>query len=901
MEKLWIRKSDIKDYSTKRSTIANTFDRKKTVLEYERKYTSLTQEQLEDLLIEARDNEWQTLDLSNCRIDKLPDLLWEVTSLRVLYIGNNSMDDNYNSIKEIPAGIGKLENLEALSIYRLPISSVSKEFRNLKKLTYLDCFRCEFTNFPNNLLNRNIKGIGIDVKNINDLVKICKIKKLEELFLTWSSIEILPVEIGDLTKLKTLFLANSNVRAIPESLMNSKHINRFVIANTPLERDIPEAMLKQNAYDLICFICKQQKQNVCYAFNESKMIIVGQGNVGKSCLLERITNNNYVEKESTEGIDVKKWAYYKNRKEYTLNIWDFGGQEIYHSTHQFFLTKRSLYIFVWDARAEEEYGRIDYWLKTIESFADDSPIIIVINKCDKDVARVNRIDFKTYKEKYPQIKAIIDISCKDNYNIKKLKTYIKNEASNLPIMKEKWIKSWLEVRTELEELSHRYKYINYKEYENICKKYGIGFDETRSLSKYLHDLGIILNYQDDPLLKGIIILDPQWATSAVYKILDSQERLLKNKNGILKISDLPFIWNDSELYPEDKHIFLLKIMEKFQLCFELNKETYLVAELLENESIDTPKNWDLEDDCSIRLIYKYDFMPAGVMTRFIVKVHEYIATENNIKLCWKKGVYLKYYTAYASVVMTDTISDKKIEVRVSKKNNSMHDRELLHLIRNALNEINETFKKLKVDEYVPCNCQPGCQYQYSYRTLCRALELNRKQIQCHQSFEDVDILRMLEGIEIMQTEEKSEHMYNVNIQNNPVISNKISIESSGNTSQTNTINIGDIKKTIMEIQGDLSEVQEEIAEKAKEDANEELQKQINKINDDLEKIRSMENGDDIVKSGKLNKLRRFLKEFSDENSDIRKNLEGGKNIIKILGELIQKFNDIAKALGINII
>ena len=48
------------------------------------------------------------------------------------------------------------------------------------------------------------------------------------------------------------------------------------------------------------------------------------------------------------------------------------------------------------------------------------------------------------------------------------------------------------------------------------------------------------------------------------------------------INDLPYIWKNSDVYPEEKYIFLLKIMEKFQLCFEVKKGEYLVAELLEN-------------------------------------------------------------------------------------------------------------------------------------------------------------------------------------------------------------------------------------------------------------------------------------------------------------------------------
>ena len=48
-----------------------------------------------------------------------------------------------------------------------------------------------------------------------------------------------------------------------------------------------------------------------------------------------------------------------------------------------------------------------------------------------------------------------------------------------------------------------------------------------------------------------------------------------------------------------------------------NEETFLVAELLENTTIDCPKDWKFEDEECICVNYQYDFMPAGLMTRFI--------------------------------------------------------------------------------------------------------------------------------------------------------------------------------------------------------------------------------------------------------------------------------------------
>ena len=895
MESLYDKNDEYREYSVNKYTIGSTFSKQKRLfLPYIRKYEKLTEEELIHILNIAKEEKWTALDLSNCGLTSLPDELWEVTSLRLLYIGNGYSRQLMNRISEISEKILNLNNLEALSIAEMKAPHIPPAMKKLPKLTYLDCFGCFFEKIPYNLLNHRIRAIGIECANAEQFKRLCTIKKIREIYITGSDIDCIPEEIGQLSSLRTLMISRTKISALPDIMLNLKELQSLFFDATPLEHQVPNEIRKQTAREIIYFVCKQQKQKNDYYFNESKMIVVGQGNVGKSCLVERITKNKYKDKESTEGIDVKTWQYTIKKKKYNLNIWDFGGQEIYHSTHQFFLTKRSLYILVWDARAEEEYGRIDYWLRTIESFAEDSPIIIAINKCDKDITRINRIDLKEYKERYPQIQRILDISCKDNINIQKIRDLIKKEASNLSITKERWLKSWYDIRQILQKISKEKKYISFDQYMEICEQNNIGRGEALSLSKYLHDLGIILHYQSDHFLRNIVILYPEWSTNALYKILDSQETILRGRNGILYLSDLPIIWDDSEVYPEDKYLFLLRIMEKFDLCYSIDKNTFLVAELLENTSIDCPEGWKLENRDCICINYKYDFMPAGIMTRFIVKIHEYIACEKGKNLCWKKGVYLKHKSAYASVIMKDSISEKVIQVKVHKTHNSIDERELLYKIRDAIRKLNKSFNKLKVEELVPCNCGPECDYMFPYTVLCNALESNKKEIQCYKSFKNVNILNLLEGIEMLDEEEKN--AYAIKIENNPVITTTISSENT--TTQTNTLSFQKIKNNIMEMQGDIAELREELENGDSEEAAD-VQEQLKIINDDLDKIEKLQSSEEIVKSGKLNKLKRFLLNFSDENSNERKILKGMKNVGVIVGGLLTKYNCLAEKIGIS--
>jgi GTPase SAR1 family protein len=90
---------------------------------------------------------------------------------------------------------------------------------------------------------------------------------------------------------------------------------------------------------------------------EAKLVILGEPGAGKTSLAKKLVDAHYAlspTEKSTEGIEIVCWKFpFREGKDFVVNIWDFGGQEIYHATHQFFLTGRSLYILVADARRED--------------------------------------------------------------------------------------------------------------------------------------------------------------------------------------------------------------------------------------------------------------------------------------------------------------------------------------------------------------------------------------------------------------------------------------------------------------------------------------------------------------------------------------------------------------------
>jgi internalin A len=120
-----------------------------------------------------------------------------------------------------------------------------------------------------------------------------------------------------------------------------------------------------------------------------------------------------------------------------------------HATHQFFLTKRSLYLLVLDSRLTQEENRVEYWLKIIQSFGGESPVLIVGNKIDQHPLDIDRTGLQ---KKYPNIVGILETSAATGAGIEELKAAITEQVNNLPHVRDLLPETWFTVKTKLEEL-----------------------------------------------------------------------------------------------------------------------------------------------------------------------------------------------------------------------------------------------------------------------------------------------------------------------------------------------------------------------------------------------------------------------------------------------------------------
>jgi GTPase SAR1 family protein len=395
---------------------------------------------------------------------------------------------------------------------------------------------------------------------------------------------------------------------------------------------------------------------------EAKLIILGEAGAGKTSLARKIENPNYKlreSEESTEGIDVIGYEFpiairaredtdeKVLQRQFQVNIWDFGGQEIYHATHQFFLTRRSVYVLVCDDRKEDT--DFSYWLQVVEMLSDASPLLIVQNEKQDRTCDIN---LSNLRARFANLRGALRTNLDTNRGLDDVIKSVRKELETLPHVGVGLPATWKRVREALEQ--DQQDYISLDEYLNVCQQ--CGFTQRKDklqLSGYLHDLGICLHFQDDPLLKNIVILKPSWGTDAVYRVLDDTE-IIANR-GLFTRKELQRIWSEQKYSGMQDE--LLQLMMKFQLCYALESDqAYIAPQLLSSEQPSYP--WEPTGGLVVR--YEYEFLPKGIVTRFIVAMHRLIAGG---RLVWKTGVVLERDGSRAEVI--EEYSQRRIRVRVS--------------------------------------------------------------------------------------------------------------------------------------------------------------------------------------------------------------------------------------------
>ena len=705
-------------------------------------------------------------------------LLGKLTELQDLgLVGNNikdispisgltklkTLNFSYNQITDLSPVAG-LKGLYELSSSNNPITNLSP-LAGLTGLKRLSVTKTQISDLSPLACLIGLQDLNLSNGSITDISPLAGLTGLLSLWLTNNQItDISP--LASLTRLQSLWLSDNKISHIEPWICDFSTMKIFwslpggvnpggvILKNNPIETP-PIEVIKLGNRAMQDWFEQLKKEKPLYNF-EVKLMLIGEGGTGKTSLIRKLKDINSPlpeEKDTTPGIEIQKWKFPINKKLFNhlpqleqdsilVNIWDFGGQKIYHGTHQMFFGKDTYYILVEETR--EHKTDFSYWFNTIEQLAGENANLHIVT--NQKFGHTFKFDESGFKSRFNFIKDIsdLDLSLSDD-KIVKLQEDIKHALQNLSQIGQKLPASYVRVKEKLYNLKENF--ISFDLFREICKENELtDSDSIILISRYLHETGIITHFIYDEVLKHRVFLNSAWLVKTIYKVLDN--KTIKEKKGRITGDDVKQIWNKEDLDFETGN--LVRLMNNFGLMYKVrSKDEYVIPAHLPTEK--PYDNWEHKDNAEM-LIFKYEFgkyMPEGLMSHLIVSLHNYI--ENELKV-WHRGLNIYRENTFAEIIETyGETNTFEIKITGSQK------REMLAIIRQSFKEIIEPFKKLNYRELIPCNCvacnESDEPHFYIYENLLKRHERNIRMVQCETSYEDINVKSLLEGVFLEENKE----------------------------------------------------------------------------------------------------------------------------------------------------
>lgn len=638
------------------------------------------------------------LKLYNCGLANLHDLR-EFTDLRYLYLNKNQISDvgalsNHPRINELDLAFNLITDISGLS--------------TLYEMTSLD----------------------LRFNKIEDISSLTYLLQITDLDLRENLISDISPLVGLLKRGMTITNTGFGYKSI--NIMSNK-IDPVVLS-----------IIEKGNNAILRHFERIEEEGFDYIY-EAKLTLVGDGSSGKTSFQVRLLDEMAVLPTSegrTRGIQIHDWVYkLKNGKNCIAHVWDFGGQDVYYPVHRFFITENS--VFVLFASTRNVNHNFDYWIPTIFQFSGESPIIIVQTCFDGIKKKWTDINHYFSSGNFNIIKTqttpYYEINLPGfNFGLDDVKESIVTQISKLKHFGKKVPRSWVKIRSAVLEKSKEFACITFEEFTKLARisseNNQLKLIDIEDNADFFHSLGILIWYRHIEELKNWVILKPEWAMNAVYRIIDDAE--VQSKMGIISKEDFYRIW-DEETY-RHKHDVLKKMLEVFKIAFPRKNKS---AELLmpsRLESISTDEIWK-KDRSMLAIEYHFSFMPKGLINQICADLSNMIFSDASI---WNDAVIFQDNEKMATAQLVEKFYEKKIGLLAKGK----EARALIKIVMNSINGVVEEYRGVKPDIMIPCICEVcrNCEKPvlFEYQKLLSWL-ITRDVVRCNESASDVSIRELL--------------------------------------------------------------------------------------------------------------------------------------------------------------
>ena len=223
-------------------------------------YYNSTQGKLAELLRDARQFQWEVLDLRNTGIIKLPGIgyltnlkslnlrgtkISELTSSIGCLINLQSLDLSATQISEseLPQSIGKLTNLQSLNLSDTKISELPQSVSELTSLQSLDLSGTKISELPQSVSKlTSLQSLDLSGTKISELPQsVSKLTSLQSLNLSNTQISELPQFFDKLTNLQSLNLSGTQINELPQSVSELTSLQSLNLSSTKIS-EVPDSI-----------------------------------------------------------------------------------------------------------------------------------------------------------------------------------------------------------------------------------------------------------------------------------------------------------------------------------------------------------------------------------------------------------------------------------------------------------------------------------------------------------------------------------------------------------------------------------------------------------------------------------------------------------------------------------
>jgi internalin A len=677
------------------------------------------------------------VDLSKLELSSVPDSLAGLTHL-------TDLDLTGNKLTALPDWLGTFSSLTRLKLSLNTLWRLPDWIGDLTRLTDLRLLGCELESLPDAVGNLvNLVKLDLQINNLVALPgSLTRLTRLESIDLFRNSLTELPESFGELGALKSLNLRHNRLSALPKSLGDLSALRSLSLGENPWIDPSPQVVASGTKAVLDYLRATRHFPAGQWT---AKLSIVGEGGSGKTSLAKALAGLPHNPGElTTHGMRVTDLPMPHPERPGTamsLSVWDFGGQDIYHTTHQFFLTDQSVCLLVWNARTGTQAGRLRYWLDTVTARAPAAPILLVATHTASHPADV---DLSGLLADFPRIAGLFPVDCGDGRGMSALAAALAEQAARLPMMGAAWPAAWNSAAGALRGPQQPECTGVARMRETMAAAGVTEREEQHALAAALHERGQILYFPEDQRLADTVVLAPQWLSTQISRILD--QPAIAAHGGLLTTADINLAWDHLE---HTQREYLLEVMQRFDLAYRIREDgdgdgaLAVVVNLLPQTSPAFRDDWDeLYRDPGhrqIRLRYELPVLPPGIPGWLLARAHRFATP-----LRWRNGALLRHPDGlHIGLVQTDP-DRHTIDLAVRGPLPAA----FFAVLDDGLNLTLDRYPGLAISRQVPCCGHGGapCPKLFNYTKLVGRLTRGHRDAYCDEAEESVDIAEMLLGI-----------------------------------------------------------------------------------------------------------------------------------------------------------